>query len=148
MPQPFRYYLRVRYQECDTQGVVFNARYGDYVDIATMEFFRQIGFAAEVASSELDMQLVKQTTTWQAPARNNQVLEISVASQTLGNTSFPLRAQFRIAGTEPLTCEIETVYVRVDAKTLTKQPLGDRLRACLERGASGVTVDHAAYLKP
>ncbi len=147
MPSPFCYYLRVRYQECDAQGVVFNARYGDYIDIATMEFFRQIGFAAEVASAELDMQLVKQTTTWKAPARNNQVLEISVAAKTLGTTSFTLLVQFRIAGTEALTCEAETIYVRVDAKTLTKRALGDRFREGLLRGAPGVTIDHAAYLK-
>ena len=31
---PFRYYMRVRFQECDAQHVVFNARYGDYIDIA------------------------------------------------------------------------------------------------------------------
>ena len=147
MPPPFRYYLRVRYQECDAQGVVFNARYGDYLDIATMEFFRQIGFAAEVASAELDMQLVKQTMTWKAPARNNQVLEISVAAKTLGSTSFTLVAEFRIAGTQAVTCEAETVYVRVDAETLTKQPLGDRFRESLRSGAPGVTIDHAAFLK-
>ena len=28
MSRRFRYYLRVRYQECDAQHVVFNARYG------------------------------------------------------------------------------------------------------------------------
>ncbi len=147
MPTPFRYYLRVRYQECDAQGVVFNARYGDYIDIATMEFFRQIGFAEEVASTALDMQLVKQTTTWRAPARNNQVLEISIVAKTLGTTSFTLRAQFCIAGTDAVSCEAETIYVRVDAKTLSKQPLGDRFRASLHRGAPGVTIDHAAFLE-
>ncbi len=146
MPQPFRYYLRVRYQECDAQGVVFNARYADYVDIATMEFFRCIGFAEDVASGELDVQLVKQTTTWKAPARNNQALEIAVLTKALGTTSFTLVTQFRIAGHEAITCEVETVYVRVDGKTLTKQPLGDRFREGLKRGAPGVTVDHAAHL--
>lgn len=35
MTPPFRYYLRVRYGECDAQKVVFNARYGDYVDLAS-----------------------------------------------------------------------------------------------------------------
>ena len=145
-PAPFRFYLRVRYQECDAQLVVFNARYGDYVDIATMEFFRALGFADEVASSELDMQLVKQTTTWTAPARNNQVLEIEVAATALGTTSFTLVAQFRIAGTTPAICEIATVYVRVDAKTLTKRPLGDAFRAALSRGTPGIVIDHAGYL--
>ena len=33
----FRYYLRVRYGECDAQKVVFNARYADYIDLATTE---------------------------------------------------------------------------------------------------------------
>ena len=40
MTQRFRYYLRVRYQECDAQQVVFNARYGDYIDLTCFEFLR------------------------------------------------------------------------------------------------------------
>jgi acyl-CoA thioester hydrolase len=40
MTTPFRYYLRVRYQECDPQHVVFNARYGDYADLACFELMR------------------------------------------------------------------------------------------------------------
>lgn len=39
----FRYYLRVRYDECDAQKVVFNARYGAYVDLAVGEFYRAFG---------------------------------------------------------------------------------------------------------
>lgn len=144
---PFRYYLRVRYQECDAQLVVFNARYGDYVDIAGIEFWRAIGLADEVAAMTFDVQLVKQTTTWTAPARNNQVLELSVTAPKLGNTSFTVLTQFRIAGTAAVTCEVETIYVRVDNKTLTKLPLEDHQRKALTRGAPGVAVDHAGYLK-
>jgi acyl-CoA thioester hydrolase len=44
MVGPFLYYLRVRYGECDAQKLVFNARYADYVDIATGELLRVIGF--------------------------------------------------------------------------------------------------------
>ena len=33
MALPFRYYLRVRYIECDAQKVVFNSRYSEYVDV-------------------------------------------------------------------------------------------------------------------
>jgi acyl-CoA thioester hydrolase len=146
-PAPFRYYLRVRYQECDAQGVVFNARYGDYVDVATMEFFRALGFAEQVASSELDMQLVKQTTNWKAPARNYDVLEIEIVASSLGTTSFTLAAAFRIAGQPNITCMIETVYVRVDHATLTKRPIGIDLAEAFTRGTPGVTVDHAGYLQ-
>ena len=51
---PFRYYLRVRYGECDAQKVVFNARYADYVDLAAVEFLRALGYGAELVSGELD----------------------------------------------------------------------------------------------
>src|SRR6516162_10613832 len=100
MTGPFRYYLRVRYGECDAQKVVFNARYGDYVDLATSEFLRALGYGDELISGELDFQLVKQTLEWKAPARFDQVLEVSVRARHIGNTSFTLLSDFRIAGEE------------------------------------------------
>ena len=39
---PFRFLFRVRYGECDAQAIVFNARWGDYVDIAVTEFARAL----------------------------------------------------------------------------------------------------------
>lgn len=146
--QRFSYYLRVRYGECDAQKVVFNSRYGDYVDLAVAEFLRALGFEKELQTAELDYQLVKQTTEWRAPARFDQVLEISVAAEHLGTTSFTLQTEFRIAGSDAVIAAAETVYVHVDTHTLTKSPLPTHLRAALTRGAPGVKVDHAAYLAP
>ena len=100
MAPHFRYYLRVRYAECDAQKVVFNSRYSDYVDISTNEFLRAVGLGEAVVSGELDFQLVKQTIEWKAPARFDQILEISVYASHLGNTSFTLKAEFRIANNE------------------------------------------------
>jgi acyl-CoA thioester hydrolase len=145
-PAPFRYYLRVRYQECDAQGVVFNARYGDYVDVAAMEFFRAIGFADTIKSGAFDVQLVKQTTTWKAPARNNDVIEVTVAATRLGTTSLVLTSWLRIAGAELVTCAVETIYVCVDGHSLNKRPLRHDERAALIRGAPGIAIDHAGYL--
>lgn len=140
----FRYYLRTRYGECDAQKVVFNSRYGEYVDLAVTEFFRALGYGAELASGELDYQLVKQTTEWKAPIRFDEVAEISVVLVKLGNTSFTLACEFRVAGTPQLTARSETVYVLVD-HALNKKPLPAKLRECLERGSTAQT-DHAGYL--
>jgi hypothetical protein len=41
----FRHRLRVRYGEIDSQAVLFNARYLDYVDIAITEYFRGLGIS-------------------------------------------------------------------------------------------------------
>ena len=174
--KPFRYYLRVRYGECDAQKVVFNSRYSDYVDVSINEFLRAIGILDDFVSGHLDFQLVKQTIEWKAPARFDQVLELSIAATRLGNTSFTLATEFRIAGPvngvngvnpidavhavnrvsavspdtrgnhQQAIATVETVYVLVDAKTLTKLPLPDQLRAALQDGARGRETDHAGYL--
>jgi hypothetical protein len=41
---------------------------------------------------------------------------------------------------------VETVYVLVDGKTLSKVALTDSLRAALQQGAAGEATDHAAFL--
>lgn len=145
-PSRFSYFLRVRYGECDAQKVVFNSRYGEYVDLAAAEFLRVLGFEQEIQTAELDYQLVKQTTQWRSPARFDQVLDIAVGTKHLGTTSSTLLTEFRIAGEEAVIVTSETVYVHVDTHTLKKSPIPARLRDALERGAAGQHVDHAAYL--
>jgi acyl-CoA thioester hydrolase len=144
--EAFRYYLRVRYIECDAQKVVFNSRYGEYVDVAINEFLRAIGVLPEFLDGHLDFQLVKQTVEWRAPARFDQVLELSIAAIRLGITSFTIGTTFRIAGDDRVIVTVETVYVLVDGRTLTKLRLPDALRSALETGAAGRATDHAAFL--
>ena len=147
-PPPFRYYLRVRYIECDAQKVVFNSRYGEYVDVGVNEFLRAAGVLPDFLDGRLDFQLVKQTVEWKAPARFDQVLELSIGATRLGTTSFTIATDFRIAGEDRVIVSVETIYVLVEAGTLTKQPLPDALRVALERGAAGRTTDHAGHFGP
>jgi acyl-CoA thioester hydrolase len=141
---PFRYYLRVRYIECDAQKVVFNSRYGEYVDVAINEFMRAIDVLADFVDGHLDFQLVKQTIEWKGPARFDQVLELSIAATRLGTTSFTVATDFRIAGDDRIIAAAETVYVLVDGHTLTKLALPETLREALQAGAAGRATDHAA----
>jgi acyl-CoA thioester hydrolase len=57
-----------------------------------------------------------------------------------------VRTDFRIAGGDRVIVSIETVYVLVDGRTLTKLPLPGELRTALEEGAAGRVTDHAGYL--
>lgn len=127
----FTHSLRVRYGECDAQKVVFNARYGDYVDIAVLEFMRALPMGERFLNGELDYQLVKQTTEWFAPARFDDELAITVAVVRLGNTSFTLRADFRLAGADAVIARSETVYVLMDGASLQKISLPAEIRAAL-----------------
>lgn len=146
MENDFRYYLRVRYSECDAQKVVFNSRYSEYIDVATNEFFRCLGFGEALTNGSFDFQLVKQTIEWKASARYDDALEISVHARHLGNTSFTLGAEFRIAGQDKVIAIGETVYVCVEPHRLTKVPIPADLRAALPHGAQGKVMDHAGCL--
>jgi acyl-CoA thioester hydrolase len=143
MTQAFKYRFRVRYGECDAQKVVFNARYGDYVDIAALEFLRACGLRDLMVTGPLDYQLVKQTFEWKAPARFDEVIEASVRAAKLGNTSFTFATEFRVAGDPQAIATVETIYVLVDAATLEKMTIPAGVRAALEHGAAGVLTDHA-----
>src|SRR5579884_2710021 len=132
----FRYYLRVRYVECDAQKVVFHSRYSEYVDVGMTELLRAAGVHDEFAGGPLDFQLVKQTIEWKAPARFDEVLELSMRTARLGTTSFT------VAGDDRVIVTVETVYVLVDAATLTKRALPDHVRRALTDGAGGRATDH------
>ena len=147
MSQRFRYYVRVRYQECDAQHVVFNARYGDYIDLACFEFLRAaLPRPTDIFDGTFEIQTVRQAIEWKAPARFDDVLEISVWTSRLGTTSFTLSFELRRAGEADALVTSETVYVHVDPKTFTKREIAPQMRAALEAGAAGKAVDHAGYL--
>ncbi len=149
MTARFRYCLRVRYQECDAQQVVFNARYGDYFDLACFEFLRAALPRPEDAfDGTFEMQTVRQVTEWRAPARFDDVLEISMWTSRMGTTSFILSAEIRRAGSSDVLVTGETTYVHVDHKTFMKKEVPANMRAALEAGAAGKVVDHAGYPRP
>ncbi len=139
---PFRFLLRVRYGEVDAQKVVFNARWGDYVDVAVTEYQRALWGAVDGPES-LDMPLVKQTTAWKAPARFDDVLEARVRTVGVGTTSFTIATEFRRWPDGPELASSETVYVAIESDRGDKRPVPDRFRTALERGAAGVIVDSA-----
>ncbi len=85
----FFYELRVRYAEIDGQGIVFNAHYFTYFDIAVTEYLRKIDLDYQVLVSEenLDFYLVKSNIDYLKPAFFDQVLEIGVTAAKIGRSS-------------------------------------------------------------
>jgi acyl-CoA thioester hydrolase len=81
----------------------------------------------------------------ESPGALDQVLEVSVFAKGLGNTSFILTAEFRVAGSDRPIATAETVYVLVQQHTFTKTPLLPDLRNAMQKGAAGMVIDHAGY---
>lgn len=143
MNQPFRYYMQVRYGECDAQKVVFNARYADYIDLAATEFLRSIHDPAQLPDGGFDYQVVKLTIEWKAPARFRDQLEITVKCTQIGHTSFTLSMDLSNAKTGQFLASGEMISVAVHPTTLEKIPVPELMREVMTEGGKGQYVDHA-----
>jgi len=140
----FRFRFRVRYNECDAQQVVFNARYADYVDLAMTEFVRALGCDyRQMLARGLDNQVVKLTLEWRAPAHFDDVLEVLVGVVGMGRTSLTLEYDIRRAADQATLCTAEGIYVLMSTQPFAKTPITDDLRASLEQGARGRVIDQS-----
>jgi len=148
-PDFFTVLLRVRYNECDAQHVVFNARYGDYVDIAATELWRAMyGSYEAMIKLGIDTQVVKLVTEWKSSAVFDEVLGITVKTGHIGNTSFSFHLSMNEYPTGRLVATSEIVYVTVDPDTLTKKTIPDAFRQKLEAGVPGKVINFAGVTLP
>jgi len=141
---PFRFRFRVRYGECDAQGVVFNARYADFVDIAVNEYVRTLfGDYQHLLEQDLDIQVVSLTVNWKAPAKFDDVLEARIKAGRLGNTSFTLHLEFFRHGDGQFIADADITYVVIQPSKMAKVAIPGSLRDKLQTGAPGVLISHA-----
>lgn len=144
MNNEFCYLLRVRYAECDAQKVVFNGRYVDYIDIAFTEFIRAVwGDYTDILSEGIDSQVVSLSIDWKAPAHFDEILAVRVKPVRIGTTSYTLQVDFYNYETSKLLASARIVYVMVRVAEHIKMKIPEAMRRQLEKGASGITVDHA-----
>ncbi|HEX7609912.1 MAG TPA: thioesterase family protein [Solirubrobacteraceae bacterium] len=88
MAETFVYELRVRYGECDPQGIVFNANYLLYFDVAFTEMWRKaVGAWQEMVQSGVDAVVAETNLRFHAPARFDDELALRVQITSLGRTA-------------------------------------------------------------
>ena len=76
----------------------------------------------------------------------NRDLNVGVATISgarVGNSSFTLEVDIRRQADQAAVARAEVTYVMVDARAFTKVAIPEAIRALLERGAAGVTVNQA-----
>lgn len=126
MGEPFTHVLRVRYGECDPQGVVFNANYFAYFDVALTELWRAaVGPYTDMMAAGVDMVVAEARARYLAPAGFDDELAIDVRISSLGTTSMVTRMTVRrgAASGQPadeIVAEGEMRHVFIDARTKRK----------------------------
>jgi acyl-CoA thioester hydrolase len=130
---PFVYRLRVRYNECDAQGHVFNANYFVYFDITLTELWREaLGSYQALTAHGLDLVVAETGARFRAPARFDDELEITLEVERLGNTSMVSAIGITRDGDMLAEGRIVHIFVRAD-RLGEKAPIPDHVRRILQR---------------
>ncbi len=84
--------LRVRWSECDMQGIAFNAIYMIWSEIAIQEHFRSLNLNIYELGKEniFDSVIVNSNINYKLPARLDEILDIYTQVKKIGNSSFTM----------------------------------------------------------
>ena len=126
--EPFVHRLRVRYIECDMQGIVFNSHYYTWIDDAHTEWIRALlGPVSVLRSHGVEVMVAESSARYWASARFDEEIDIEVTLDSLTTSSMTTVHTFRRGGT--VLAEGRVRHVAVDPKTLTKTPWPEEVRA-------------------
>jgi acyl-CoA thioester hydrolase len=138
VPEPFSHRLRVRWSECDLQGVVFYPNYLAYLDHTVTELWRAaIGpYTEMIPVHGVDMVVAEAAMRYRGSARFDDELEITATLTRLGSTSITTAFTIERVSDGALLTEAELRHVFVDPSDFQKREMPDGVRAGLERYAA------------
>jgi acyl-CoA thioester hydrolase len=128
--EPFVHRVRVRWGECDEQGVVYFVNYAEYVDLALTELWRaRVRPYAEMVQSGTDLMVVAMELTFRRPARFDEEVDVVLEVERLGETS--LTSAWRVERAGEVLCSGTITHVCIDPAEQVKKRIPDDLRAAL-----------------
>ena len=135
MPDPFVHELRVRYGECDPQGIVFNANYLLYFDVAFTELWRAaVGPWQEMVESGVDAVVAEANIRFRSPARYDDELRLRAVIARLGATA--ITTEIDVLRGDELLVEGWLRHVCVDTEGWNKTEVPEWVRSGLRRFAA------------
>ena len=136
MPEPFRHRLRVRWSECDAQGVVFYPNYLAYFDHAMTELWREaVGPFGDIHEHGVDMVVAEAGVRYRASARFDEEIDLVASISRLGETSMTVDLTVWRAVDGELLAEGQLRHVFVDPDGLEKRVMPPAVREGLSRFA-------------
>jgi acyl-CoA thioester hydrolase len=129
----YRHTLRIRYGECDMQGIVFNAHYLAYCDDAFGAWVGAVlpGAMAFVGNDgSFDVLVKKAVVTWREALRFGETVDIDCSVARWGRTSFDVHFGGSVDGTERF--DVVVTYVNVMPGSHAPAPVAGDVRAALE----------------
>ena len=123
--------LRVRYEETDTMGVVYYAKYMVWMEVGRVGLLRDIGFGyGEWVRRGLEFPVVQAHADYKSPARFDDEILVKTRIASIGSSSIRFENEIYKLPEEALIATGHTVHVLTD-KMGEKAPFTPELRALL-----------------
>jgi acyl-CoA thioester hydrolase len=128
--------IRVYYQHTDAGGVVYHARYLDFMEAARTEYLHRLGFdLAELARRDHVLFIVyRLEVDYRRPALLDDTIEATAAVRKAGRARLEFEQTVRRGGDLLVAA---TVHVAcMDSRTHRPVPLPERLRTMIEKAGT------------
>lgn len=124
MSRAMTYPMRVRFAECDPQGIVFNSRYLEYFDVAMTEIWREALGPYEQATAEagVDLVVAEAGIRYRDSLRFDDVFELRATVPHIGTTSMVTAIAVLRDGTVVAEGELRHVFLGRDEGRPTPIP--------------------------
>ena len=124
---------KIRYSDCDPQGIVFNGNYARYWDDALTDWFEELGFGGEgLGGVGADVVTAHIEMDFKASASLGEVIETGIGVDSFGNTSMTIDVTTRRLSDDQVVVVGREVIVFVDPETFRPTPVPDAVRAAVE----------------
>lgn len=117
-PAPHLFRLRVYWEDTDAAGIVYYANYLRFIERARSEFVRELGVDQPALHAELGLtfQVRRCEIDYMAPARLNDVLDVTTTLAALGGASLDLRQTVHRNGVELVQALVRVACVGRDGR--------------------------------
>ena len=131
----FKHTLRVRWKECDVQGIAYYGSYLDFIDVAQAEYFRNLGILTHNPDKRelFALAAVKVTLEYKSPAKIDELIDIFLKVEKIGNSSLHKRSEIYRNGTNQLLCSGQSISVNFDSGSGTSRNVPSEIRDIIER---------------
>lgn len=120
---------RIRYSDCDPQGIVFNGNYARYWDDAATDWLDDAGFGfAGLEELGVDVVTARLEMDFRSPATMGDTLSTTVEVEQFGITSMMLKVETKRQSDDRIIADGRLVWVFVDPGAKKSVPVPDKVK--------------------
>ncbi len=124
---------KIRYSDCDPQGIVFNGNYARYWDDALTDWFGEHGYGGEeLGGSGVDVVTARVEMDFKSSASLGDVLETTLKVERFGTTSVTIGFETARVSDGTVVTAGREILVFVDPNDFRPVEVPDDIRARLE----------------